>query len=165
LITVGITGHRNLGDDPAVKWSVQSRCVLLLDRLRELAKSEGKSIRAMSSLAIGADQFFAMSAIGLGIPLVAVIPFAEYAADFSEEERPQFETLLGKCCEVNRLTRKRRSNQAYLEAGHRVVDESDYLIAVWNGKPAAGKGGTADVVAYAEKKKRPILVINPFGSR
>jgi len=34
---------------------------------------------------------------------------------------------------------------AYMAAGRRVVDLSDVMIAVWNAKPAKGKGGTADI--------------------
>jgi hypothetical protein len=50
---------------------------------------------------------------------------------------------------------------AYLSAGHRIVDLSEILFAVWNGKPAKGKGGTADVVDYAKQQRRPMIQINP----
>jgi len=34
------------------------------------------------------------------------------------------------------------------------------MLAGWNGQPATGKGGTADVVAYAQQVGRPVLHIN-----
>jgi hypothetical protein len=40
------------------------------------------------------------------------------------------------------------------------------MIAIWDGRPAAGPGGTADIVEYARRKKRPLLLISalaPFG--
>ncbi len=49
---------------------------------------------------------------------------------------------------------------AYHETGIRTVDESDILLAVWDGKPAQGKGGTGDVVAYARELKKPIIWIH-----
>jgi hypothetical protein len=36
-----------------------------------------------------------------------------------------------------------------MEGGKVVVDRAEVLIAVWDGLPARGLGGTADVVAYA----------------
>jgi hypothetical protein len=50
---------------------------------------------------------------------------------------------------------------AYLAAGRRVAEQSDVMIAVWDAKPAKGKGGTADVVAYAVAFGIPVVHINP----
>jgi hypothetical protein len=36
---------------------------------------------------------------------------------------------------------------------------AEVLIAVWDGLPARGLGGTADVVAYAKQCGRPVEVI------
>jgi hypothetical protein len=41
------------------------------------------------------------------------------------------------------------------------VDKSDMLIAIWDGKPAAGLGGTADAVGYALERRIKILQLNP----
>ncbi|MEV5731635.1 hypothetical protein AB0N50_38930 [Streptomyces pharetrae] len=42
-----------------------------------------------------------------------------------------------------------------------VVDE---LLAVWDGKPARGYGGTADVVAYAQRQGTAVRVLWPQGA-
>jgi hypothetical protein len=39
------------------------------------------------------------------------------------------------------------------------------LCAVWDGLPARGYGGTADVVAYARQHGKPVHVIWPAGAR
>jgi hypothetical protein len=161
ILKVGVTGHRHLGGDPTALWFVFAECVRILERLRALAELQRTGVIAYSALAIGADQLFAQAAVGLGIPLVGVIPFAEYPADFEPAERDVFDALVGRCRHVHRLPIKRRSNKAYMEAGKWVVDECDYLVAVWNGQPAAGLGGTGDVVAYAERKRRTIFRIDP----
>ena len=38
------------------------------------------------------------------------------------------------------------------------------LVAVWDGQPARGLGGTADVVAYARQRGVPMEVIWPQGA-
>ncbi|MFG2222777.1 hypothetical protein [Streptomyces sp. NPDC048644] len=40
----------------------------------------------------------------------------------------------------------------------------DRLIAVWDGQPARGYGGTADVVAYARSTGVPVEVVWPDGA-
>jgi hypothetical protein len=41
------------------------------------------------------------------------------------------------------------------------VESSDLMIAVWDGKPAKGKGGTADIVADAVTSAVPVVHIDP----
>jgi hypothetical protein len=161
VIKVGVTGHRKLGENPVVPCFVHAQCVLLLDRLRDLARLRHAHLVAYSALAIGADQLFAQAALGLGLPLVGAIPFEDYPADFDGEDRHRFENLLACCREVHRLPNKRRSDRAYLDVGKWIVNQVDYLVAVWNGLPAEGVGGTGDVVAFAEKRKRGVLRIDP----
>jgi hypothetical protein len=164
-LRVGVTGHRHLGDDPAVAWFVHARCALVLDRLQELARLSHGRVCAYSALAVGADQLFAQAALGLGLPLVGVVPFEDYPLDFQGADRDTYEAILARCVRVHQLPNKRRSEKAYFDAGKWVANQVDYLVAVWNGLPAAGLGGTGDVVAYAEKKKRTVLRINPADAR
>ncbi len=165
ILKVGVTGHRKLGGDLARWWFVHAHCAVLLDRLRDLARLQGAGVIAYSALAVGADQLFAEAAIGLGIPLVGVIPFADYPGDFKGDDLRRFEELLGRCREVYRLEHRRKSRRAYFEAGKWIVEEVDYLVAVWDGLPAEGVGGTADVVGYARKKGRAVLRIDPADCR
>lgn len=60
------------------------------------------------------------------------------------------------------LPRKTSDEESYLAAGQKVVELSNVMIAVWNGKPAAGLGGTADIVDYARQKNKQICHINPL---
>jgi hypothetical protein len=53
------------------------------------------------------------------------------------------------------------SEEAFYEAGKRVVQISDLMIAVWNGKPAAGLGGTADIVKYSLASGKPVVHLHP----
>lgn len=51
-----------------------------------------------------------------------------------------------------------------MAGGRVVVDRSARLLAVWDGQPARGHGGTAGVVAYARKRGVPVEVIWPEGA-
>jgi hypothetical protein len=45
-----------------------------------------------------------------------------------------------------------------------MLDRAEHLFAVWDGKPARGYGGTADVVAEARQRAIPVTVIWPDGA-
>jgi hypothetical protein len=45
-----------------------------------------------------------------------------------------------------------------------MIDKADELYAVWDGKPARGYGGTADVAVYARDHDTPVEVIWPTGA-
>ena len=52
-----------------------------------------------------------------------------------------------------------------MDASRAMLDRADRLIAVWDGKPARGYGGTADVGALARDLDIPVTVIWPSGAR
>jgi hypothetical protein len=52
-----------------------------------------------------------------------------------------------------------------MDASVQMIEQADELFAVWDGKPARGYGGTADVVDAARKRGLPVTVIWPAGSR
>jgi len=64
---------------------------------------------------------------------------------------------------VDTLAFREPSEEAFFAAGKAVVDACDWLIAVWDGEPARGLGGSADVVAYARNQGRRVDVIWPEG--
>jgi hypothetical protein len=51
-----------------------------------------------------------------------------------------------------------------MAASRLMIDTADELLAVWDGQPARGHGGTADVVAYARSHGKPVHVIWPAGA-
>jgi hypothetical protein len=52
-----------------------------------------------------------------------------------------------------------------MAAGAIVADRCERLIAVWDGRPALGLGGTGDVVRYAQGIGRDVVVVWPDGAR
>lgn len=51
-----------------------------------------------------------------------------------------------------------------MAASVEMLKHADLLFAVWDGLPARGFGGTADVVAHARKAGVPVIVIWPNGA-
>lgn len=52
---------------------------------------------------------------------------------------------------------------AHMDPSLRMLDRADELTAVWDGQPARGYGGTADVVQAARDKDLPVTVVWPAG--
>jgi hypothetical protein len=152
VTTVGVTGHQSL--PPEVQAYVE-------DRLRKLL-ADVPNLIGISSLASGADQLFARVILGLGGTLDVLIPSRDYDKTFKNgHERMAYQALLAKANNKRTLAYSAPSERAFMAAGRQIVDCSDQLIAIWNGQPAKGLGGTADVVAYARARGVPISVIWP----
>ncbi len=65
-----------------------------------------------------------------------------------------------KANSITLLNETKSRGDAFYQVGRYTVDNCDILIAVWNGKPAAGKGGTAAIVKYARANNKWIYWIN-----
>ena len=152
---LGISGHQYLS--PEVVAYVQPILIEIIDDVKE-------GVVGVSSLAAGADQLFASTVLENEGALHAIIPCDGYESTFTEpEDLSQFKWLLERANTVDTLSYPAPSEEAFLEAGRRVVANSDLLIAVWDGQPAAGKGGTADVVKHARRRGVEVIVVWPPG--
>ena len=171
-LCVGITGHRHeaLPTDYLPRLPGQLRDALqMLMRGAATVQAGAADCFAtgephlvfVSALADGADQIAAETALELGFSLQAVLPFArdDYRRDFNRPEAAtRFDSLLGKAERVLELPGTReREPEAYMMAGRATVAHCDVLIAVWDGLPARGRGGTAEVVELAIKRGSPVI--------
>ena len=150
---MGITGHQRLEDPTAWAWVAS----VIRDELTRVTPP----LVGVTSLAVGADQLFAELVLDRGGVIHAVLPFADIERSFSPEHLAVYRNLVSQATNEI-LTTPGTDEDAYLAAGHRVVDLSDIVLAVWNGNPAKGKGGTADVVAYAIRQGVPLIHIDPI---
>ena len=153
-MVIGITGHQKLQQKTDWSW-VEKAIHAILSRVPP-------PLIGLSSLAVGADQVFARLILQHGGELRVVLPFSKYEEIFATvHDLAEFRSLLGRAATVEILTECPDRQESYLAAGQRVVDLSDRMIAVWNGKTAAGLGGTGDIVHYSQSKQRHVLHINP----
>ena len=95
-----------------------------------------------------------------GATVHAVLPFADIERSFATEDLQAYRWLVSQAS-VEVLQTAGTDEDAYLAAGRRVTELADVMIAVWDAKPAKGKGGTADIVAYAMASGVPVININP----
>jgi hypothetical protein len=110
-------------------------------------------LRFVSPIADGADQIAAEAALDLGWELQAVLPFerAAYRSSLaSEAARERFDELLARSTCLRELPGSpEQSLDAYVMTGRATVAHCDVLIAVWDGLPPRGRGGTGEVVQLA----------------
>jgi hypothetical protein len=151
---IGVTGHRKLADVAAVEAGVDAALAAIEARFPK------EPLRVLSSLAEGADRLVARRVLSRpGARLVAVLPLPvlDYLADFeSPQSREGFLALLGEAETVIEMPAADSRTEAYERAGRYVVEQSDVLLAVWDGLPAQGRGGTAEIVAWARDLGKPI---------
>jgi uncharacterized phage-like protein YoqJ len=155
LLRVGLVGHRQLGDAPEAARTIREQAYHHLASWQE----RFERVEAFSPLSIGADQLLGEVALELGYPLVAVVPFAGYETEFTEEDRRRYHQLLQRAAAVVSLPEHERSRAAFRLAGEWIVDHTDRLLAVWNGRPVRSEGGTAETVAYAHAQHKPVTII------
>lgn len=153
---VGFSGHRNLKDPVGVARAVGET----LDALRH--ESVGEWI-GLSSAAAGADLIFVREVLARGMGWEASLPLGEddFARDFAPADWVEVAALLKRAEHVEVAANAGSREEAYLSGGFEIVNRCDVLLVVWDGQPARGVGGTADVVTYARAMRRPLVIINP----
>lgn len=152
---IGFTGHQKIDNPERWTWVREQFA-------RVLREAAGRKDRVIVALAEGGDQLFAETALASGIPFAVVVPCEGYETSFdSPTARARYLELLGLAVGITRLGFPAPSEDAYLAAGKYIVEQAGLLVALWNGKPAAGKGGTGDIVAYARSQGRPVIHIHP----
>lgn len=155
MTALGITGHQGLPINVVAH---------VVAGIRSEIVAVGVGLEGVCSLAEGSDQLFAMEVLAASGTLTAIIPSLRYEKTFSDEDqRANYENLLKQVSRVEACNFQEPSEEAFYAAGKRVVDLCDQLIAVWDGLPSRGLGGTADIVAYARMQQRPMVVIWPTG--
>ena len=164
VIRVGVAGHRTFEDSEGVTTRVRAALARLL-RLASGAGDEGDGARVrlevISPIAEGADRLVAREALALpGTTLVAALPFPrdDYALDFaSEESQREYADFLAKARAVEVMPPAPTREAGHERVGHWVVDHCDALVALWDGEPSRGQGGTAEIIAYAAERGVPLL--------
>jgi hypothetical protein len=145
MTRIGIVGHRFFNDDLVLKFVKQQTTEILNKALKE-----NTNPIALSAIAEGADTLFAEAAIALDIPLEIVRPYLTYSSDFaSASSQNCYNRLRTAARRETQLPYLHRSDEAYETAMKWIVMRSELLIAVWDGHPANGPGGTGNAVLQA----------------
>ena len=159
-LTIGVTGHR-----PARLGHVDMAD--LATRVQEAlaafaAAGGGRETRLVSNLAEGADSVAFDQAAALGWPLDVVLPFEpnRNAREFPDPAaRAALEARLARAGAVLSLASdsEEAPEIAYERAGRVMLAQSDVLLAIWDGAPARGRGGAAQIIEEAVGQGIPVI--------
>ena len=165
-LVVAVTGHRDLLESELgplterVRWFLQD----LID------KYPTHRLTILSPLAEGADMLVAREAIGLSLDLVVPLPKRQedYLRDFQTDQgRREFSEVLSKASLVFELPQAIppapqgmdpdawTMDYPYAQLGTSLCAHCHILLAIWDGKPSAGMGGTAQVVRFHHENYMP----------
>ena len=155
MTTLSVTGHMAI--------SVASYPVVR-EALVKLLAPYAPALTGVSCLARGADTLFAEVTIELGGKLTVVVPARKYREQqVHPTHAPTFDRMVRAATEVVFMDYENASEQAYEHANKELLRRADRLVAIWNGSPSAGRGGTADVVADARNAGIAVTVLWPGG--
>ena len=161
-LRIGVTGHRWKDEPPQLRSRVRS----VLSHLMTLTYARS-GVTVLSPLAEGADRLVADEALALGAAIECPLPLrkADYERDFETvESLAEFRRLLQLASHVEELEGDGSTppgrNAAYAEVGTTVVKRCDILLAIWDGEPSRGEGGTAQTVADALETGKPVLWVH-----
>ena len=177
-LTVGITGHRlgglagvrmgGIGDEIALALdTIEREADALFEREAKLFAPTPPVLTLVSPLADGADQMAAEAGLARGWRLQAILPFDRtiYIRDFDGlEAGARFLSMVERAdCVLELPGDPDDDAEAYMAAGRATIAHCDVLIAIWDGKPPRGRGGTAEVVHLAVAQGTPVIHIPADG--
>jgi hypothetical protein len=156
-IVIGVTGHRDLVDA-----EIEAIQVAFASMIRDVKQRYPHTpLRLMSSLAEGADQIAAKTALDEGIPVQAVLPLPieHYRKDYeTDASKEAFDNLCRRAdvlqipltdSEIAAANASSESRAiAYAKAGMFVSAHCHILLAIWDGVPSEKVGGTAQIVYF-----------------
>ena len=191
FLRVAVTGHRPRPDRSLDIDEVRQACAatfvdlaVCLSKLNNPAfAGVPPTLALVSPLAEGADQIAADGFFEATFPdevnrrLEAVLPFGleAYANTFDSAEAAHvMRVRLAQASahmilsdwtpptddEATPMAAYWRDRR-FATLGSVLLDQSDVLIAIWDGQPARGRGGAAEVVAEAVARGMPVVWINP----
>jgi hypothetical protein len=175
ILAIGITGHRNLQENPntpTIAATLDTLFANLSRALRTVAQDElpfflnaEPVLRTVSMAAEGADLLGAQAAQVAGSAIVCVLPFPfdEYQRDFSSPTVAAASRSLVESADARLILPGERAEGArsYERANEIILANIDLLVAIWHGKRASGRAGTGDVVQSAISRRIPVIVIAP----
>ncbi len=158
VLRIAVTGHRCLPEADSLKPAIQKA----VERIR--AAYPGRLYQVYSCLAEGADRLLGRSLVqSLPAELVVVLPLAEpeYLKDFeSDESVGEYHALRRQAVAALPPARDLPRPLAYREANQILAARCDLLVAVWDGEPARGPGGTGETVELFRRAGRALLWIH-----
>lgn len=152
-LVIGWTGHRNLENADDVEEALNIVIGTLLKAQRAKG-DENAMVSGYGSLAIGADLLVTKILQERGVLYDLVLPTTTDKSD-------EIDMMIQSARSETRVESMIERNLEYRQLANEIADKCDMLIAVWDGYPARGPGGTAEVVDFTRSRGKPVVVISP----
>jgi len=154
-LAIGFTGHRKLSDEEKSREAIRA---VLLDWKTKFPGI----LYGVTSTASGGDLLFAETCIELHVPFRVLLPVPKerFRSDFDEPTWDRAECVFRKALSVEVAGAGEELTERYYECGIETVQQSQLMIALWDGGPSQGLGGTADMVHFANERGRPVIWIH-----
>jgi hypothetical protein len=171
-IRVGVTGHRTV-EGPNLEAAVREQ----VRRVYGLLSASHTDIRlsVVSQLADGADRLVVREVLAEArersheahSEVILPLPYDDYivAQEFTTSSREELDRMLVDAFVQSVAGGSLNGGSvdhgdAYEAAGQQLVARCDVLIALWDGKPSGGTGGTAATLLYAAARSKPCIWVS-----
>ncbi len=156
------TGHRPKGFP--FKYGIDKQkhkaYLQMLEQKIKLAITEYGITNFISGMAIGVDLDFAEIVLKLRnkfpVTLECAIPCPNQTLKWGDKDKLRYESILKRADKVTLISEK-YTPECMLKRNRYMVDKSELVIAVFNGKE---QGGTWYTIKYAESKNKIIELID-----
>lgn len=161
--TCSFSGHRPQ-HLPFGMSETDERCAALKVKLKEMIieaiENDGVT-HFITGMALGVDIFAAEIVLDLKkqypqITLECAIPCETQAVKWTAKQRDRYFDIAAKC-DKETMLQAHYSRDCMEKRNRYMVDHSDILIAVWDGRPS----GTGKTVRYAQDCGKTVRVIDP----
>lgn len=151
---VAATGHRpdKLG---GYDFFNPTRCWIREKIREELLRVQPTA--CISGMALGVDQDFAWTAMWMGIPVLAAVPFEGQESRWPASSQEFYRVLLARCYHIEVVCQGGYGAWKMQKRNEWMVDHCNVLLAVWDGS----SGGTGNCVGYANRVGRQMISIDP----
>jgi len=153
--TICATGHR---PDKLYGYNLSDPRWTALQEQFKLKLVEYNCKRAISGMALGVDQVFALAVLelkesGYDISLTCAVPCKNHSGKWPRQSQLLYDSIKNRADEVVVVTDLYYHPSLMQTRNEWMVNRSDYVFAVWDGT----SGGTKNCVAYAEENHKPIV--------
>lgn len=153
-IIIAVTGHRDIIETELLREKVSAFFDEILNHYND--------VTLLSPLAEGADTLVAKVFLEKRVKwkhlrLEVPMPFSQkrYEKEFESQSHREFLTLLQEASKVYEVPKVLA--HAYENLGDYVVQNSEVLLALWDGNINNKRGGTSDVVTYAKRLEHEVV--------
>lgn len=162
---IGVTGHRP-NRLPQVHYERIRRQLSRTMATIERANPD-RHYTLFTGLAEGADRLAAFVALGHQWSLHALLAFhrTRFEEDFSDDYSiGEFRALLEASSEVEEPDRTwhegKEAEEGYAAVGAQLLRSCNILLAIWDGEPSRGKGGSVEIIQQARASGIPVVWIH-----